>query len=680
MQSQEIYSEAERILRLTYGDNASFRDGQYEAIEAVMTQKRNLIVQRTGWGKSLVYFICTKLFRNKGKGVTVVISPLLELMNDQKRQADSMNIKCDILNSKTKDRRQDIINSLINDELDLILVTPETLFSQDVEDCITKIRIGLLVIDEAHCISDWGHDFRLEYGKLHRIISSMPPNVSILAVTATANDRIVQDLKAQLGDEVFVSRGKLTRKSLHIQVLWMWSKRQRYAFILENLDKLPGSGIIYCLTRRECEELADFLNINGLNVMTYYSKDASGEASNDEAIKKFSANEIKALIATIKLGMGYDKGDISFIIHYQSPANIVTYYQQIGRAGRNIKDAYIFLMTSIEDDVINEYFIDTAFPTIKESSTVREIIAKHNGLKFNEILSSANLSQSRLKKALMFLENEEMIYKLDNLYYASSKNFFYNEEYYDAITQTRRLEMEKMHEFTQTDECLSKFIVNCLDDPETEDCGRCANCLNDDIYPGLSISSGSLDAASRYIDSRFLEIEPRKKWPDMKNIKFINMKGICLSKYGEVEIGFIVKNCKLQQKNFPDKVIARAAEVIYPLITEHDIKYLTFVPSLRSNIVKNFAYRIAEVLNIECLDLLMKTQAEPQKIMQNNFYQCENAKNSFSFRKIDIPDKIILIDDIVDSRWTLTVCGYKLMELGCKEVYPFALADSSEHE
>ena len=338
-----------------------------------MLRKRTLVVQRTGWGKSLVYFISAKMLRKKKRGMTMVVSPLLVLMDNQREMAEKMNLKCDVLNSTVKGRRADIIESLIHDELDVIFVTPETLFASDIQSSLHRFRIGLFVIDEAHCISDWGHDFRLEYGKLGRVISAMPPNVSVLAVTATANNRVINDLRTQLGDDVYVSRGHLTRESLHIQILRLDTKAKRYAWLLENLSKLPGTGIIYCLTKRDCEELSQFLNHYGLNTMPYYS--GNDDTINTEAIEKFHGNKIKAVIATVKLGMGYDKGDISFVIHYQTPANIVSYYQQIGRAGRNISDAYAFLMSGgKEDERINKFFIESAFPTGSESRSIYRVI------------------------------------------------------------------------------------------------------------------------------------------------------------------------------------------------------------------------------------------------------------------------------------------------------------------
>lgn len=435
----EICQRATDILKTFYGENAVFRDGQYEAIEATLTRKRTLVVQRTGWGKSLVYFICTKLLREENRGVTMVVSPLLVLMKNQLEAADKLGLTCEILNSTVKERREEILAALERDEVDLLLVTPETLFSADVQQRLPNIRIGLFVIDEAHCISDWGHDFRLEYGNLRKIVYQLPENVPVLATTATANDRVIADLQTQLGENVFVSRGPLTRNSLYIQVVNQPSKTERYAWILETVPKLPGSGIIYCLTQRDCDYLADFLKSNGISAEAYYSRNGvAGEELNRDIEERFSKNRLKVIVATIKLGMGYDKDDISFVIHYQRPSNIVSYYQQIGRAGRNIDRAYIFLMHGKEDEDILNYFIDTAFPTEAEARQVMELISQLDGVSQGQILSKLNIRKPRIDKALTFLQNDGFIRKEGSKYYITPKRFVYNGEYYDAIRDMRK--------------------------------------------------------------------------------------------------------------------------------------------------------------------------------------------------------------------------------------------------
>ncbi len=683
-----LFCRAMRILRSLYGENAAFREGQYEAIEAVMTNRRVLVVQKTGWGKSLVYFICTKLLRSERRGVTFVVSPLLALMQNQLEAAEKLGIACTALNSTVPDKNA-LLEEIAAEKYDLVLVTPETLFGEEVQAHLRNIRIGFFVIDEAHCISDWGHDFRLDYCNLKKLIPAFPSSVPILATTATANERVVKDLELQLGGSAYVSRGPLTRESLYIRVYHMESRALRYAWILQNFreGRLHGSGIIYCLTRMDCVHLADFLNANGVTAAPYYSKDgAEGEEINRDALKKFQENEIKAIVATVKLGMGYDKGDVGFVIHYQMPKDIVTYYQQIGRAGRNIERADVILLCGKEDNDVIEYFIDTAFPTRQEMTDVMDLILESGGIGKMQIGARMNMRNARLEKTLNFLINDGFVMKDGRKYYATAKKFVYDEEHYDAITEMRRREAREMKALTETDGCYSKFIANCLDDFTARDCGHCANCMEEDTF-SPEVAFEYRDLAAQYINGLLLEIEPRKMWPlssatERGRIEFVNQAGICLSKYGDAGYGELVKRDKYSaEKRFCEELVEKSREVLLPLIEEKGIGHITCVPSLRSDIVEDFTRRLAERCGIEFVPLLLKADARPQKAMENTAHQCANAKKSFSvIPGSAMPPRVILVDDIVDSRWTMTVCGFLLMQSGCCEVYPFALADSGHME
>ena len=680
----DIEKRAHEILKGLYGNVAEFREGQLEAIVATLSRKRTLVVQKTGWGKSLVYFLSTKILREQSKGVTLIVSPLLVLMDNQIQAADKLGLQCDRLNNLTKDRHDEIIQSLKNNQLDVIFVTPETLFAPKIQSALPEIKIGLFVIDEAHCISTWGHDFRLKYCNLIKVVSKLPSTVPVLATTATANNRVVEDLKAQLGGDVYVSRGPLTRESLCIKVLYMPDRATRFAWILKNINRLPGTGIIYCLTKRDCDYMSDFLNKHGISAMSYYS-DESKEGELLEVINKFQNNEIKVIVATVKLGMGYDKGDIGFVIHYQCPPNIISYYQQIGRAGRNIDNAYAILMYGQEDKQINEYFIETAFPKKDDCEKILDVLRNHNGLTKREIISRVNIEIKEIEKVLRFLENEEVIFNSENKIFALPKDYIYSENIYNELKQVKKEELKQMQELLNTKECYSKFIVNCLDDNSAKECGKCSNCLGETIFDN-NIDLADMEDAQRYVNSLIIRFSPRKQWPNGKysdkiTMKFINQEGIALSKYGEVGYGELVKNDKYNKKQFCDELLGKSAEVLKNIVKENNITALTFVPSIRSDIVKNFAERLAKRLKVDYLETLWKKDAKQQKYMQNSAFQCDNAFNSFYILEgVNIPKNILLIDDIVDSKWTLTVCGYKLMENGAEKVFPFTLADSSRSE
>ena len=386
--------------------------------------------------------------------------------------------------------------------------------------------------------------------------------------------------------------------------------------------------------------------------------------------------------------MGYDKGNIAFIIHYQQPSNIVAYYQQIGRAGRNIERAYTFLMCGEEDRNIQDYFIDTAFPSEHEARSVYDVIRDHSesGITASQIEIYVNCRKNRVEKALMFLRNEEMIYKEGSKYYPTLHPFCYNREHYEQIKDIRRYEQQKMQEFIHTKECLSRFIVNCLDDPTTDKCGICSNCLGYAEYPEQP-DNAALQLTQEYLERLIINIEPRKKFPNKGFtgscvIDHQNQEGICLSKYGDPGYGMLVKKGKYgTPQGFCEELIVKSTSILRDVVSKMDINALTCVPSLRSSIVADFANELANRLNLPFVQLLQKQSAKQQKDMENSYYQCRNAWDSFSMVQgaINVPKHIILVDDIVDSGWTLTVCGYRLAQAGCELVFPFALADSSEN-
>ena len=426
---------------------------------------------------------------------------------------------------------------------------------------------------------------------------------------------------------------------------------------------------------------------NKISAAAYYSRDGEdGEKLNHEIEEKFRTNRLKVIVATIKLGMGYDKGDIAFVIHYQMPSNIVSYYQQIGRAGRNINKAYIFLMYGKEDEEILNYFINTAFPTEQETKRLIDYIGDHDGIKIGQIVSAMNIRKSRIDKALAFLINDGFIRKDKGTYYITPKKFVYDRDHYDTITTIRKSEMEQMKHLAQTKECYSKYIVSCLDDKTTKECGHCSNCLGKEIIPS-AVSEKYIHIAEEYVNKLIIPIEPRKRWASSSvtkatKIEYINQIGFCISKYGDAGYGELVKQGKYsKEKRFSDELVGKSAEMLKLFIQENKIHHICCVPSLRSDLVKDFTIRLASSLKLEFVDALEKTEARQQKEMENSAHQCANAYTSFWVKDdVRIPKSILLIDDVVDSKWTFTVCGYRLMEAGAEKVYPFALADSSNRE
>ena len=672
------------ILRESYGENAKFREGQKEAIEAVVNGKRTLVVQKTGWGKSLVYFLATKLLKEKKKdGITLIISPLLALMNNQIDSAQRLGLNVKTINSDNNDEWDNIISDICdNNTVDALIISPERLANADfVKDCLDKIknRVNLFVVDEAHCISDWGHDFRPDYRRIVKILQLLPGNVPVLATTATANDRVVNDIVAQLGENLVISRGELIRESLAIQVIKLQKKEDRLAWLAENIEKMPGSGVVYCLTKADCDLVTDWLNENDIKSEKYYA-DISKE---DKAIvlEKFQQNEIKVLVATVAFGMGYDKPDIGFVIHLQRPANIVSYYQQIGRAGRGIELAYAVLLCGEEDEHINQYFINSAFPTEKDMNIVVDFITDNPGKSISEIKGALNIRANRVEKTLKYLTVGDDIYTEDvnrkKCYYKSAKKWKPDLERSEGITAIRYKEMQDMDEFTKQKGCYMKYIAEKLDDVNAKVCGKCSNCRG--LLFDEGVDAETVQMAQQFIKSKFGVIEPRKQFPDKTKIEseFQFKSGIVLSNYADAGYGMAVQKGKYLDGYFSDELVDASAKILSEFIKNNNIEWITPVTSKRHpQLVPDFAKRLADKLGIGYFEGIKKFNAEEQKKFENSDGQYKNANDSFEIIQIK-KENILLVDDMVDSRWTFTVCAMKMREKGSGDIYPFALANTA---
>lgn len=672
------------ILRESYGENAKFREGQKEAIEAVVNGKRTLVVQKTGWGKSLVYFLATKLLKEKKKdGITLIISPLLALMNNQIDSAQRLGLNVKTINSDNNDEWDNIISDICdNNTVDALIISPERLANADfVKDCLDKIknRVNLFVVDEAHCISDWGHDFRPDYRRIVKILQLLPGNVPVLATTATANDRVVNDIVAQLGENLVISRGELIRESLAIQVIKLQKKEDRLAWLAENIEKMPGSGVVYCLTKADCDLVTDWLNENDIKSEKYYA-DISKE---DKAIvlEKFQQNEIKVLVATVAFGMGYDKPDIGFVIHFQRPANIVSYYQQIGRAGRGIELAYAVLLCGEEDEHINQYFINSAFPTEKDMNIVVDFITDNPGKSISEIKGALNIRANRVEKTLKYLTVGDDIYTEDvnrkKCYYKSAKKWKPDLERSEGITAIRYKEMQDMDEFTKQKGCYMKYIAEKLDDVNAKVCGKCSNCRG--LLFDEGVDAETVQMAQQFIKSKFGVIEPRKQFPDKTKIEseFQFKSGIVLSNYADAGYGMAVQKGKYLDGYFSDELVDASAKILSEFIKNNNIEWITPVTSKRHpQLVPDFAKRLADKLGIGYFEGIKKFNAEEQKKFENSDGQYKNANDLFEIIQIK-KENILLVDDMVDSRWTFTVCAMKMREKGSGDIYPFALANTA---
>lgn len=673
-------------LKNTYGKDAEFREGQKEAIQGIVEGKRLLVVQKTGWGKSLVYFLATKILRKRNQGLTLIISPLLSLMNNQIESAHKLGVYVETINSENSEEWDSITDQLGQGQIDALIISPERLSNPEFKTLLrdnVASQISLFVVDEAHCISDWGHDFRPDYRRIVEIINMLPSNIPVLATTATANDRVVHDIKRQLGDDLIISRGSLMRESLSLQVIQLKSKEARMAWILENIQDMPGTGIIYCLTVNDCELLNRWLNENGIKSGSYFAGLEPEKKS--EAINLFMDNSIKVLIATVAFGMGFDKPDIGFVIHFQKPGNIVAYYQQIGRAGRGIDHAYAILLCGSEDDEINHYFIDSAFPTEQLMNEVVKTIMEHPGIIISHLEKYINMRPSKIKACVKYLLVNGDIYTEKKQYYKTPRMWKPDLEKSKEITDIRKKELQEMEAFSKCHHCYMKYIAEVLDDSNAKSCGKCENCVGHPLFP-TNVSEMMVLQAQQFLREDFNAIEARKKWPSGEKVDGTNRiledkqceTGRVLSNYGDAGWGRLVSTGKYKNGFFDDQLVEASKALLEEFVREHDITWVTNVSSIRRpELVTSFAKRLAVALGLKYVDIIEKVHDNRcQKELNTSYLQYKNAYDSFEVKNT-YSGNVLLVDDMVDSRWTFTVCGYKLRKNGSGKVFPFALANSA---
>jgi ATP-dependent DNA helicase RecQ len=477
--SNRLAADAHALLQRALGEGARFREGQLEAVLALVEQRRRvLVVQRTGWGKSIVYFLATRLLRDRAVGPTVLISPLLSLIRDQLQAASALELRAASIDSTNPDTWVETENGLASDDLDLVLVSPERLGTerfQSVTVPAIERAIGLLVVDEAHCISDWGHDFRPDYQRIDRLVRRLPEGVPLLATTATANTRVQADVEEQLGSDLEVIRGALARDSLYLQVLELPDQAERLAWLADYLRNAHGAGIVYTLTTRDANRVSRWLATQGIDAPAYHAQIPDAVAQRPVLEERLRRNEVKALVSTVALGMGFDKPDLAFVVHFQRPGSVVFYYRQIGRAGRDIDRAEVVLLSGAEDDEIAEFFIETAVPPVEELLEVLAAIEEED-ISPRALEGKVNLKRSSIERALKVLDLAGAIAKEGSMWYRTPNPFVPDHERSARVTAVRERERERIQDYVNTEDCLMAFLTRELDDPQSARCGRCANC------------------------------------------------------------------------------------------------------------------------------------------------------------------------------------------------------------
>lgn len=692
-QDQKLKDRATQLLKQWISSDAEFKPGQLEAIFAVMNHQRTLIVEKTGWGKSLVYFICCKLLQEQGHpGITMVISPLLALMNNQIATAQKYGINAVAFNSNitTKEKSQAVAaisrqisegNFYLGPRVDMVYTTPETL-----QSCVglSKLPISLLVIDEVHCISDWGHDFRPEYRKIAQSFAFMPQNSHVLGVTATANQNVIEDLKEQISGfqsspELYIQQGPLERKNLFQEVINFNNNLEKMAWLAENVPQLYGSGIIYCNTVPETKMVSAFLQNCGVKIAAFHGQFKNHEE--DEAIESaFYNDRITCLAATCKLGMGYDKGNISYVIHFNCPKNIISYYQEIGRAGRNLPNARVIMLFSPDDIKTLRYFNEHSFPEKQLTINVWEFLQYNGPCDIPTLLHNFNVSRGDINKVIDYLEAKNVIQQSDKAsYFCNGRVLEYDEEHVNLINARHDQELQEMINLASYTGCITAKTLSSLNQKIHEPCNHCSNCCPEQRLKH-NISHQFEELSKQYfmqpVNTAFA-ISPRKK--DDNNEYLPNLEKVlatcCLSSYGSVGFAAQVSHEKYNAATFSQQI-----EDLVCTFAEQHFSYcdaIAYVPSLNHAHIPHLAVAIAQRMNIRLLNVFLKNPSTTQqKQMKNSSWQKKHAEELYSFNPAayDGSQHVLLLDDFYDSGWTISTCAHLLAKFGCQLVQPLTLA------
>ncbi len=671
------------LRQLTGSDGASFRPGQLEAIRRLVDQHgRTLVVQRTGWGKSAVYFIATRLLRDTGAGPTVLISPLLALMRNQLDAAERAGVAAVTINSANQDDWEEIEAQIRAGEIDLLLISPERLQNERFRDDVLPQLIeemGMLVVDEAHCISDWGHDFRPDYRRIAQVLQQLRPDVPVLCTTATANDRVIADVVAQLGDELQVLRGPLERESLRLAVIDLPAAAERLAWLSTVIPDLPGSGIVYCLTIHDTRRVAEWLQLQGIDARAYSGDDDPAlRIGLEDALLR---NDLKVLVATSALGMGFDKPDLGFVVHYQSPGSPIAYYQQVGRAGRALDEAYGVLLRGHEDRDIQDHFITTAFPERDQAEGVVALLEASDGsVSIAEIEGAVNVQRGRLNLLLKVLEVDGAVARAGGRWSRTEQPWAFDADRVERVTAHRREEQEAMVAYASSTTCRMVQLRSQLDDPDAAPCGRCDVCAGAawmvDLPPAL------VAEALAHLRRGDQVLEPRLRWaggaPGLPtgNIAADErmQPGRILSVYGDGGWGSVVREARASGVA-PIELLQAVEELVGRWRPDPWPSWITYVPSTSSEMPADLATALGAVLELPVHAVLDRVgDRAPQAGMDNSTQQLSNVHGAFAVIG-DVPaGPVLLVDDVVSSRWTLTVVGALLRRAGAGPVHPLALA------
>jgi ATP-dependent DNA helicase RecQ len=693
-----VREDAEAVLRKLAGPSATLRDDQWRAIEALVAERRRVLcVQRTGWGKSAVYFVATALLRARGAGPTVIVSPLLALMRNQVEAAARAGIQARTINSANLEEWDGITGEILTGAVDVLLVSPERLNNPDFRDNVLPklaASTGLLVVDEAHCVSDWGHDFRPDYRRLRTLLAELAPGTPVLATTATANARVTDDVADQLGSAL-VLRGSLDRESLRLGALTLPTAAHRLGWLAEHLDALPGSGIIYTLTVAGAEDTAAFLRARGYAVTAYsgQSEDADRRAAEADLLD----NRIKALVATSALGMGFDKPDLGFVVHLGAPSSPIAYYQQVGRAGRAVRKADVLLLPGTEDAAIWRYFASLAFPPEEQVRAVLAALADAGRpLSTAALETRVDLRRGRLELMLKVLDVDGAVRRVRGGWESTGEPWEHDTARYARVAAARADEQEAMRAYPGLTRCRMEFLRQCLDDPDAVPCGRCDTCAGG-WYP-VDVSPEALATARAHLGRAGVEIVPRRQWPSGLTAIGVPLAGrIPAGEQSEAgraigrlsDLGWGDRLRRLTgdgatDQPVPDDVFNGAVETLTAWARGEDrwptrpAGVVTIASRSRPALVASLGERIAAVGRLPLLGSVATmspgsadrvNSAQRVRALHQAFVVPDEVRS----RLASLDGPVLLVDDLVDSGWTMALVARLLRQAGAPGVLPFAL-------
>ena len=700
--ADEVAVELAEHIQSLAGPDAKVRPEQLAAVDAVVAgRRRTLLVARTGFGKSAVYFSATRMLRDRGWGPTVVVSPLLALMRDQVEAARKLGLSAETINSSNLDAWDDIESRIRAGEIDLLLIAPERLanvgFRERVFDTM-QAQPFALVCDEAHCISDWGHDFRPDYRRLRLLLDELPQWTPVLATTATANQRVTDDVAAQLGEDTLVLRTSLDRSSLNLSVVDLPDDAHRLAWLADALHELPGSGIIYCLTVGQAETAAQWLRSRDHAVAAY-----SGGVDPEERLKleeQLKTNQLKALVATSALGMGFDKGDMAFCVHLGLPPSPVAYYQQIGRAGRNIDRAEVIaLPRPNEDRAVWRWFESVSMPSEEICLDVLAQLNSDRPVSIGQLETQVNLGRTRLGTLLNILDVDGAISRTRGGWLLADKGWSYDHELVSSLKALRRAESEQMRDWAQLDSCRLRYLRESLDDAEADNCGRCDNCTGRTW--DRTLDPASIAAADQRLRGGDVVIEPRKLWPSGLDEPKGRIKaelqpeaGRALARRGDGGWNLLVDRLiaaadRGESADLPADLVPAVAAVLKRWSWEDRPTWICPMPSRRrDDLITAVARDLGALGNLTVHSALADTavtdragsDAGFQADQSNSAHQVTNVWGRLSIEQSLLPadpkilaGPVLLIDDDADSRWTLAIAAHTLRLAGTGPVLPLTL-------